>query len=288
MRVFAEVIPSTLGRGIHRIKHELRRRAPPDVQFVTDAHGADLQILDVIGLGSLDHLYVKDYVLLQYCYLTTERPEAAFWHPLFLRARLVMSYYDLHALVGRDDFAFYHAPLGVDMDVFYDRGLSRDAVVMTSGYEAAGEAIQECHEAVFDVLGGRSGGMIHLGPAFWSHPGVETAEGISDNELAICYSRCRYVSGLRRGEGFELPVVEGLACGARPVCFDSACFRQWFDGHAVFVPEMTYSELVPVLADVFRHEPAPVTTEERDEVLTRFDWSRIAGRFWELVFDGAA
>src|SRR6266511_4528244 len=149
-----------------------------------------------------------------------------------------MSYYDLYGLTGRDDFSFYRAPLGVEGSVFYDRGLVRDAAVMTSGYVPAGEAIHECYEAVFGVLRGRHGGMVHLGPSFWSDGSVEVAEGVSDDRLATLYSRCRYVSGLRRGEGFELPVIEGLACGARPVCFDNPCYREWFDGHAVFVEEL--------------------------------------------------
>ena len=286
MRVCVDVLPPTLGRGMHRVAAALRRWAPPEIEIVSDLGAADVQVVHVIGVGSLEHLRLDDYVLLQYCYLTTERPDASFWLPVFRRARLVMSYYDLHALTARDDFAFHHAPLGVDGATFHDRGLGRDAVVLTTGYVLEGEAIAECHDAAFRVLRGSRGGMIHVGPAFWTHRGLEIVEGISDEQLAQRYSRSKYVSGLRRHEGFELPVVEGLACGARPVCFDNPCYRQWFEGHAVFVPELPPDELVRVLADVFREDPAPVTAAERDAVLAAFDWRRIVGRFWERVLEG--
>jgi glycosyltransferase involved in cell wall biosynthesis len=130
--------------------------------------------------------------------------------------------------------------------------------------------------------------MLHLGPSFWSDGTVEAEERVTDDRLATLYSRCRYVSGLRRGEGFELPVIEGLACGARPVCFDVPCYRDWFDGHAIFVHEVSPEQLVPELVEVFRREPAPVTPEERDAVLARFDWSRICSRFWQLVLEPEA
>ena len=283
MRAYVKALPPTIGRGAHRVAHALRSHAPDEIEIVDDVSAADVQVLHVIGAGSLDHLARDDYVLLQYCYLTTEHPDASYWLPLFQRARLVMSYYDLYGLTGSTDFAFLHAPLGVDGEVFYDRGVARDAVVLTTGYVLEGEAIGECHDAAFRVLRGSSGGMIHVGPRFWTHRDLETVEGISDDLLAQRYSRAKYVSGLRRGEGFELPVVEGLACGARPVCFDTPTYRQWFDRYAVFVPELPHDELVPVLANVFATDPEPVSDEERSAALATFDWARIARSFWDRL-----
>jgi glycosyltransferase involved in cell wall biosynthesis len=285
MKVYAEVLPGWLGRAMYRINREIKRTAPQGIEFVDDATRADVQILDVIGTGSLDHLCVRAYVLLQHCYLTTERPEASYWLPIFDAARLVVSYHDLRALTGSDEFAFYRAPLGVDGTLFHEHDMRRDIAVLTTGYDAAGEAIRECHDAVFRELAGRGGGAIHVGASSCAHERAEAVEGISDEELARCYSRCRYVSGLRRGEGFELPVIEGLACGARPICFDTPGYRHWFDGHAVFVPEAPYEELVVALADVFEREPKAVTAEERGEVLQRFSWDLVLGEFWRMLLE---
>jgi glycosyltransferase involved in cell wall biosynthesis len=104
--------------------------------------------------------------------------------------------------------------------------------------------------------------------------------GIDDHRLAEYYSQARYVSGLRRGEGFELPVVEGLACGARPICFDLPCYTHWFAEHAVFVPESGQEELTDALTDIFRRTPRPVSPAERSRVLETFSWESICRGFW--------
>jgi len=128
----------------------------------------------------------------------------------------------------------------------------------------------------------------HLGP-----PGVDrmtqhpfnwrTFSGISDARLAAELNRCAWVSGLRYGEGFELPVIEGLACGARPIVFDRADMRDWYAGHAVFVPELTGRDLEDVLTAVMAQPPDPVTLAERESILRRFDWEPIVRGFWEAL-----
>ena len=58
---------------------------------------------------------------------------------------------------------------------------------------------------------------------------ITYSNNADDKTLAKYYSQCEFVSGLRRIEGFELPVIEGLLCGARPICFDIPDYRHWFD-----------------------------------------------------------
>jgi hypothetical protein len=285
IRVYAEVQPPWLGMAMHRVNSELRRHAPPEIVFARTPQDADLQILHVIGVGSLEHLVHERYVLIQYCFLTTEQPASgsreAFWLPLFRQARLVMSYYDLPSLIASSDFSFYRAPLGVDGRVFYDRRrLPRPACVLTTGHDASGEAIHECREAAARV----DQPMIHVGSHFdFMGNGCLVVNGISDDRLAELYSEARYVSGLRRGEGFELPMVEGLACGARPICFDRPAYHHWFDRHAVFVPETDAITLTDAITELLRATPRPVSAAERDEVLSLFCWKRICEQFWERV-----
>ena len=279
MKVFAEVLPRTLGHVMHRANAELRRHAPDGVEFVDDVDDADLQILDVIGTGSLEYLAHPDHVLLQHCYLTTETQDPGYWLPRFRGARLVMSTYDLHALTGADDFALYRAPFGVDATVFRPRDVPRGAAIMTSGHDANGEAIRECYDAA------RSCGLdvLHLGRDFAYGPRFRAYEGVGDEDLARLYSSCRWVSGLRRGEGFELPVVEGLACGARPICFDTPSYRHWFGDNAVFVPEIEPRALTRALREVLAAPPEPVGEAEREDVVRRFDWAETFGGLWSRL-----
>ena len=185
-----------------------------------------------------------------------------------------MSYYDLPSLAGSCDFPFLRVPLGVDGDVFCDRHrLPRSAAVLTTGHELTGEAIQECREAARRI----NQPMIHVGSHFdFLTDECVVADGVSDDRLAELYSEARYVSGLRRSEGFELPIVEGLACGARPICFDQPGYRYWFDGHAVFVPETDGPTLTDAVTDILRTPPRPIDAAERDHVLSVFNWRRTA------------
>lgn len=281
MRIYAEVLPATLGRAMHRINAELRRQAPSDVEFVANVAEADLQVLDVIGLGSFEYLELPSHVLLQHCYLTTETQDPRYWLTRFHRARLVMSYHDLPTLTGAYDFAFYRAPWGVDGTVFRNLELPRTVAVLTTGHDPNGEAILECFSAARRV----GLPVVHLGRNLRPADGVHCVAGVSDEELVVHYSKARYVSGLRRGEGFELPVLEGLVCGARPICFDTPGYRYWFNEHAVFVPELPHNELVEALVEILARDPDPVTPEERAAVLEHFNWATIFGEFWSLLLE---
>ena len=287
MKVYAE-IEEVLGIGLHRVQYEIQHYSPPGIEFVDSIEEADLQIVPVIGLGSLEFIKHPNHILLQYCYMTAERQDPEFWLPIFQKAKMVFSYYNLPSYVGSNDFNFLHSPLGVDMEVFQDRKLSivpRDFIVATSGYEPFGEAIKECYQAA-RILKKK---VFHLGPGLdhdrfqpWVGAGFVAHSGISDTDLARMYSRSKYVSGLRFGEGFELPVIEGLACGARPICFDLPVYRQWFNDFAVFVPHIRDDDLMYALVEIFNTD-RPVTEEELQICKERFSWEVVMQKFWERV-----
>jgi hypothetical protein len=260
----------------------LKTHAPADIKFVSSPSEADLRVVHVIGNGSFDGVNLdQPHVLIQYCLRSTENggdPEV--WVPRWRRARMVWSYYKLNVPA---DVNFYHSPLGVD-DPFREEFETRvrDIGVVTSGYVAESEAVEEV--AIAASLAGLR--AFHLGPAnvLAKRPSNwVSAEGITDAELASVYRRTYWVSGLRRGEGFELPALEGVACGARPIVFDREDMRQWYENHAVFVPECGGRKLIGYLLDIFKHAPVPVTKPERVAVLSSFDWARIASEFWKRL-----
>ncbi|HWI70162.1 MAG TPA: hypothetical protein VNS88_17650, partial [Nitrospiraceae bacterium] len=78
-------------------------------------------------------------------------------------------------------------------------------------------------------------------------------------------------------------VLEGLMCGARPIVFDRPDMRQWYEGHAVFIPECSGPDLTQELIEVMSHEPDPVMSIEREIILERFSWKPIVRGFWEQV-----
>jgi hypothetical protein len=272
-----------------RVAHGLRNHAPSSIAFVDDPKDADVEVLHVIGPEALTYeTPARALVPIQYCVGSAIGGDVSGWFPLWTRTKFVASYYDLRHKMP-PGVRFLHMPLGVDSSLFNMNGSNtrRDIGVMTSGYVTGpgAEAIEEVARAA------HANGMrtLHLGPvpvgltAPLNEQTWGNVNGISDRELVRFYRRCQWVSGLRYIEGFELPVLEGLACGARPIVFDRADMHQWFDGHAVFVPECFGKELIDILTGVMAQPPDPVSWEEYAEVLSYFNWEIIADRFWAEV-----
>lgn len=283
--------PKELGRGIKRVAAALERYKPADVQFVAWAHEADLVIHHVVGVSNfgstpIDRVIAdqgRPYAILQYCVRTTERPTAAFWHPIWRGAKTVWSYYDLDRFcfdaLGHTFPHFYYAPLGADADVFIPSSRAGKLFTIgTTGYVADTECLGECAEATRQV----GGAMVHLGPDLSLGRHVASYPGVTDETVARLWSECAWVAGLRRVEGFELPAVEGWLSGARPVLLDAPHYRKWFGEFADYVPEAEPYIVTQALRDLFAR-PRPVTPAEIAVARERFDWNRLCKGFWERV-----
>jgi hypothetical protein len=274
-----------MSAAMDRVALALKKNAPADVTFTKDLRDAELAVLHVIGTDAVEFAskLTIPYAVIQYCCQprTTEA-----WHHLWYDSVLTWSYYDLSKImpVGA---SYMHAPLGCDPLTF---GLGRNGRfigAVTSGYVAGpgAEAIEEMAEACQRL------GMdvIHVGPMFIEgmrtrrEPTWCSRQGISDPELSSIYRSSKWVSGLRFGEGFELPALEGLLSGCRPILFDRDDAREWYNGHAVFVRECSGEPLIEQLMQVMAQPPEPVTEEERSVIAERFSWPRIAGEFWGKV-----
>lgn len=282
--------PANLSRAMGRVAKALTDHAGGRVKVVGSAAEADLVVLHVIGpeglLAEIDRLraHGQRYAVIQYCVKTTTWPAAARWLDVWRGAEAVFSYYDLVALlaaegVSGDGVRFYHAPLGAEPAVFRPTGDQDCFDILTSGYVMETEGVLEANAAV-RAMGGK---QFHLGPGDRRFGREVTQQmGINDRQLAKAYSQSRYVAGLRRVEGFELPAAEGLLCGARPVMFDAPHYRQWFGPWAVFIPEGPSAEVAASLQAVLA-ETRPVTDEERAAAAKVFDWAAITAGFWDTI-----
>lgn len=284
-----------MSRAMYRVAHALTTYAPKEVDVVRRPEQADLRIMHTIGPDMFDFVEQQGpsfrFAVIQYCYKSAGGNEGM-WQELWSKSHLVWSYYDLPLDAKR----FYQAPLGVDADIFIHRSGERTIGAMTSGYVTGPgcEAIEEVALAANKV------GMpvTHLGPIpVYGHnttqmmnipQGWSSMQDVSDEVLSRAYGQTKWVSGLRYVEGFEVPAAEGLLCGARPVCFDRPEMHRWYDGHAIFVPELTGQDLVGALAEVFSREPEEVSKEERERARSTFDWETISRGFWNRLLENAA
>ena len=282
--------PTGMSRAMDRVANALERYAPLDkVELTTYEPEADLLILHVIGLEAVSYRRHQRCAVLQYCVNSATYGDAMPWHGLWARATTIWSYYDLAPIMPeqwRD--RLYHAPLGIDAPFrqpYVER--PRDIGVMTSGY--VNEHGQEAIES--PTLAAQANGLkpLHLGPmptGLRNELQMNFVHKISDSALARWYQRTQRVAAMRYVEGFEMPAIEGLANGARPVMFDRAETRRWFANHAEFVPECEGDELTARLTDLFARPPMPVAAPERGQVLEKFCWKPLATGFWNRILEG--
>lgn len=279
--------PSHLSKAMFRVSKALEHYILPsqDVQIVYRLQDADMQVAHVIDFDALTYDPGIPFVVIQYCTNALSEQDMLRWQPLWKRAHGVWSYYDLGRYMP-DGANFFHSPLGID-EPFRQRVQSgeRTIGVMTSGFVhgPSAEAIEEVLIAARKCklntthLGPMPVGMSHI-PKPWV-----SVHGVGDQTLASLYSRTQWVSGLRHMEGFELPCIEALACGARPIVFDRPDMRQWYNGYAHFVKESQGEELVEQLVKIFSSPVEKVSEQERREVLQKFNWETIVPAFWEKM-----
>ena len=307
MRVY--LTPPQPSRGLDRIAHALRRYAPASVEVCEFPRNVDLTV--IYAIGRRDHIerqcvdiwrQGKKYVIVQVCLRSTMSPRVDDWlqasdvglysegfEGIWLNSHVIWSYYDLDQACVDDGWSlehdgdsmfdrdqFYHAPLGADPDVFYPRDMPKQYTIATSGYNRLQESIRECALAA----GAVNGMVFHLGETRNWYDNIIYANGIDDLQLATRYSMCQFVSGLRRTEGFELPAVEGLLCGARPIVFDTPDYRWNYHEFAEYVHEGSRAEVVEQLVELFKRGARPVGDAELAEARHWFNWERICGEFW--------
>jgi hypothetical protein len=284
MLVYAEVLPTSLGRVMYRINKALKQYAPEWVKFTSNKDEADLQILDVIGKGSLEFLYVDNYVLMQHCFLSSDDSSRDFWLPHISKAKMMTSYMNLPSLVGDNSFNFHRMPIGVDPNTFFRTDAEKVNLVLTTGYVASTESIAEVYDAVRSV----SSDMIHVGGNLNLGIGSRHYENISDESLNSLYNKSYYVSGLRKMEGFEAPIIEGLLCGTRGICYNKEHYSYWFGDLVEYVEEDDYAMIglysektKEQVESIFKSEYRPVTDKEIQLVKDKFSWEVIMKDFWK-------
>jgi glycosyltransferase involved in cell wall biosynthesis len=291
MKVY--LTPPQPSRGLERIAAALRRYAPPNVTVHTFPRNNDVTIIYAIGRRDAIERQVNEilrrgqrYVIIQVCLRSTMTPMTKNWRLIWDNAAVVWSYYDLNAAIMADGGTgtvgnFYHAPLGADAEVFVANSkVKKLFTIATSGLSRLSESVRECRIAAGEVRGC----TFHVGPRVYNMPScVVFSDNCNDIELSASYQQCEFVSALRRTEGFELPGIEGLLCGARPICFDTPDYHWNYGEHAEYIHEGPRQEVVDQLVELFKRGARPVTEEERARAVKRFNWETIIGGFYQHI-----
>lgn len=289
LRVHIEGFCPLPDKAISRVVTALRRYIPKKYELVYGEQNADLVVVCAYGHRRSLKYYTekllaqkKKYSVIQLCLRSTPNPKTEDWIPIWEKAQLVWSYYDLPKLCKEDKnkarFNFYYGPLGLDSEVFKETPHRRKFIIAGTG--TGSRFSDECKNEVISAAKEIGKSVFQLG--YGARSGnVAYSNGMEDELLARYYSQCEFVSGLHRIEGFELPVIEGLLCGARPICFDTSHFRHWFGKLAEFIPED--NNVSESIRKLFVKGAKPVSEKEKKYVKTHFNWKTITKEFWKRL-----
>ncbi|MCS6975604.1 MAG: glycosyltransferase family 4 protein [Gemmatales bacterium] len=107
-------------------------------------------------------------------------------------------------------------------------------------------------------------------------PSVRQWAGLSRAELAQLYRGARLVLLPSEAEGFGLPVIEALACGAVVVASDLPTLRETGGSAAVFAPVGNVAAWAKVVADLLVQPEHAPPREQRLAHAARFSWAEHA------------
>jgi glycosyltransferase involved in cell wall biosynthesis len=109
---------------------------------------------------------------------------------------------------------------------------------------------------------------------------------VSDEELASLYRGARCVAYVSRYEGFGLPVLEALACGAAVVAADLPPIREFVDGAAITVDPTDPDSIATGLEQaVARHDEL---SAQGPDAAAPYEWGRTAAETLALYREVAA
>lgn len=248
-----------LSHAFRRLWEGLNLTKPDGVTWVYNQDEADLVVAPVVNYSD-QHLIPDNAVVWQFCYLTAD-PNAN-WPSLWDRVDLVVSYLDLPT-------TYLQLPLGYDKNLWYpDPDKTKDYDCIVTGYvDGPGAEVIHLLPQVFDKV-------VHVGPNLKLGANYTNVEQISDEALRDLYQRSRYVAGMRYIEGFELPILEGAACGAIPITFNLPCYARWFNDLALLVsPTTTYDSLWAIKTYNLGQPKFPV----------QYEWSTVMKGFWDGI-----
>jgi len=278
---------------MERIRQAFIGHSPPGILFVDRGEPDVVHCLNWVGQNPREHTarceiiqgvptlpLTSRYIVFVHVGNSHYRDLDPFYQRILAGALLVVTYD--REILGYEGSNVLETPWGFEPSIFFREGWSRGYKVLATGYVADSEAIDACYDACIQ-LGVRIchvGGFIRNLPR---HSLYERLEGVPDPLLRRLYSSSEYVSGMRREGGFELPVIEGYACGAQPIVFEHPTMRKWYSDFALFVPNLPRGDLAEVLVDIFKH---PRSLNPRPDILERYSWEPIIARIWTRLSEG--
>lgn len=281
---------------MERIRHAFIKHAAPGVEFVDGdtpwRRGSVIHCLNWIGQNPKEHTKRCEQVQSVPTLPLTARylifahignphyQHLDHYYQVLMRGAELVICYDKRIL-GYEGPNIFETPWGFDPETFYFSRSCKVFKILCTGYMADAEAIDACMDACAKLrvklchVGGRL--KMNLAVRWYAR-----YEGVSDHRMRQLYSASEFVSGMRREGGFELPVIEGYACGCQPIVFNHPTMRKYYQDFALFTAKESRRPLAERLTNIMRVHS---NIEPNPEVLKRFHWGYLMNKIWERILE---
>jgi len=283
-----------ISRAMERIRKAFIQYAPQGTEFVNEPAADTIHCIHYIGqnpredtckiFGSIMDTptlpKTARYIIFQHFFNFFYPQYEADYRKLVENALLIITH--THEFVNYP-CQLIEVPWGYEPETFYVTNTPKRFTILTTGYVASSEAI----DAVFKACYSTMTSMVHVGGKLdpcWVTPTFTRFENQTDDQLRELYNQARFVSGMRREPSYEMPIIEGYACGAQPICFKHAATERYFKDFAIFVPNKDVETLTQELMEIFRR---PIEVQPKTEILERFYWRNIMDKVWSKVTECA-
>jgi len=277
---------------MERIRTAFIRYRPKDVTFASSLMGDPIHILHWMGQNPRQHTkrdeacmsvatlpVTKKYIVIAHIG-NPHYPQHDINYQKLLAGALKVITFD-RRILGYKGSNIIETPWGYEPNIFFKHPCLKTYKILCTGYVADSEGIDAC----WDACGKLSSKLCHVGgklPEVKEGRWYDRFEGISDQEMRRLYNSSEYVSGMRREGGFELPVIEGYACGCQPIVFDQPTMRKYYSDFALFVPNVPRYELTKHLVKLL----LPRKSIKPDpEILKRFRWKTVMAKVWTQILE---
>lgn len=104
------------------------------------------------------------------------------------------------------------------------------------------------------------------------------------SEIALAYNACSIMLYPSSYEGFGMPVLEAMACGAPVIALNNTAFPEFAGGIARLLPDAEPATLVAAILELLRNESARAEMRILGPQRAKsYDWSVIAQRYLDIL-----
>ncbi|MHC4939834.1 MAG: glycosyltransferase family 4 protein [Planctomycetota bacterium] len=120
-------------------------------------------------------------------------------------------------------------------------------------------------------------------------PPIDFVDCLDDEGLADLYRRALMVVQPSHYEGFDLPLLEAMACGTPVACADTPYFREITGGHARFFDPHDAKSIAHAMAELARDDEGRAELSRQGVARARdWRWEKAAVELWNVLEEAAA